>query len=86
MKEFNFPKVKRVRKRTLAQDLISMKPNEMGRELGKLYRWIHDELGRKEKKDKLLKAIKSKRKFRRYIISEINKTIKKKQKDDRRIK
>ncbi len=29
MKDLNFPKVKRVSKRTLAQDLIPMKPNEV---------------------------------------------------------
>ncbi len=52
MKEFNFPKVKRFNKRLLAQDLISMKPNEVAEELTKLYKWILKELeklGRKKK-------------------------------------
>lgn len=48
MKEFSFPKVKRVSKRTMAQDLIPMKPNEVAEVLGKLYKEILEKLGRKK--------------------------------------
>ena len=49
--KLNFPKVRRVSKRTLAQDLVPMKPNEVAKELTKLYKWILKELkklGRKK--------------------------------------
>lgn len=49
MKDLNFPKVKRFSKRTIAQDLIPMKPDEVVKELTKLWKWIQKELGRKEK-------------------------------------
>jgi len=55
MKDLNFPKVKRFSKRLLADDLIPMKPDEVGRELTKLYKWILNELkllGRKKKDGK----------------------------------
>ncbi len=50
MKDLNFPKVKRVSKRTMAQDLVPMKPSEVAEILGKLYKEILKKLGRKEEK------------------------------------
>jgi len=50
MKDLNLPKVKRFSKRTLAQDLISMKPDEVARELTKLYKWILNELKKLDRK------------------------------------
>jgi len=84
MKEFNFPKVKRVSKRTLAQDLVPMKPDEVAEELGELYKWILGKLG-DGKEMELEKAIRSKRKLKKYLISEIVRTMKENQaKDERR--
>jgi len=50
MKDLNFPKVKKISNRTLAQDLIPMKPDEVGRELTKLYKWILNELKKLDRK------------------------------------
>ena len=50
MKDFNFPKVKRVNKRLLADDLVPMKPNEVAEELTKLYNWILNELKKLDRK------------------------------------